>query len=202
VGDTVNVASRLESAAKAGEVLVGEETWRLTRGMSRYEEIAPLSLKGKAEPVPAYRLLSVEDQPADTLAGPFVGRDAELAKLLEAFDDAVGSNAARLVTIIGSPGLGKTRLTRELGAALADRAVVHESRCDPAGSATFAPIAETVRAGASIPDAAEEREILDTLAAAIPENDPDRERSHLASPRSWGRASPAQPRRRSGPSGA
>src|SRR5207249_5607188 len=60
VGDCVNVASRLEGAAAPGETLVGEETWRLTRSSATYEGVAPLTLKGKAEPVSAYRLVTLE----------------------------------------------------------------------------------------------------------------------------------------------
>ncbi len=133
VGDAVNVASRLEGAAAAGEILVGEETWRLTRGTSRYEPVAPLTLKGKSEPVPAWKLLSVDERTADSAAAPFVGRESELGRLLAVFQEAVDANAARLVTIIGSPGLGKTRLARELMSELADVARVRETRCDPAG---------------------------------------------------------------------
>lgn len=175
VGDAVNVASRLEGAAAAGEVLVGEETWRLTRSISRYEPIEPLALKGKSEPVPAYRLLGISDGLADTLAAPFIGREHELDVLLAAFDEAVASNAARLVTVIGSPGLGKTRLTREFGERVAGRAVVRETRCDPT-SATFAPIAEALREANEIPEAADEEEVLTALLDHIPEEEPERER--------------------------
>ena len=174
VGDAVNVAARLEGAARAGEVLVGEETWRLTRGTSSFEPVAPLTLKGKSEPVPAYRLVALGGA-ADTLATPFVGRDAELETLLSAFEQAVAAKAARLVTIVGSPGLGKTRLARELAARLADRAVVRETRCDPT-SATFAPIAEALREANSIPESANEIEVVGALLARLPEEEPERER--------------------------
>ncbi len=176
VGDAVNVAARLEGAAQGGEILVGEDTWRLTRSTSRYEPVVPLTLKGKAEPVPAYRLLSVDERTADSAAAPFVGREAELGKLLTAFEEAVDANAARLVTIIGSPGLGKTRLARELMSELSDVARVRETRCDPAGSSTFAPIADTLRAAAGISETDTEDEVLAALAARIPEDDPDRDR--------------------------
>lgn len=176
VGDSVNVASRLEGAATSGEVLVGEDTWRLTRSTSRYESVPPLTLKGKTEPVPAYRLLAVDERTAEAATAPFVGRDAELRKLLQVFEEAVEANAARLVTIVGSPGLGKTRLARELMAELSEQATVRETRCDPAGSATFAPIADALRAATGITETSTEEEIVAILAAAFPEDDPDRDR--------------------------
>jgi class 3 adenylate cyclase/tetratricopeptide (TPR) repeat protein len=174
VGDTVNVAARLEGVATAGEVLVGEETWRLTRATTRYEPIEPLVLKGKADPVPAYRLLAVGE--AAEVATPFIGREAEVAELLAVFDECVRTNSARLVTIVGSPGLGKTRLAHELMSRLEDRARVRETRCDPAGSATFAPIADALRGAAGIAESATESEVMASLLSLLPKADPDRER--------------------------
>ncbi len=176
VGDAVNVASRLEGAATGGEILVGEDTWRLTRATSRYEPVEPLTLKGKAEPVPAYRLLAVDERTADSAAAPFVGRERELGRLLAAFQEAVDAKAARLVTIIGSPGLGKTRLSRELMAEVADVAAVRETRCDPAGESTFAPIADLMRATIGISELDSEQEVIDKLAERIPADDADRDR--------------------------
>jgi class 3 adenylate cyclase/ketosteroid isomerase-like protein/tetratricopeptide (TPR) repeat protein len=162
VGDCVNVASRLEGAAAPGEVLVGEDTWRLTRSDATYEPVAPLTLKGKSQPVPAYRLVSLE-RTQEPGSATFVGRDAELDRLVGAFDDAIESNASRLVSIVGSPGLGKTRLARELGTVLADRALVVETRCDVAGTATFAPVAETLRTAAGIDESAPPETIVESI---------------------------------------
>jgi len=174
VGDCVNVASRLEGAAAPGEVLVGEETWRLTRASATYEAVAPLTLKGKAQPVRAYRLVSLErTQEAGTAT--FVGRDDDLARLIGAFDEAVEASASRLATIVGSPGLGKTRLARELGATLTDRALVVETRCDVAGTATFAPVADALRSAAGIDESASPDEVLAAIAALVPDDD-DRDR--------------------------
>ncbi len=175
VGDCVNVASRLEGAAAPGEVLVGEETWRLTRGSATYEPVAPLSLKGKAQPVPAYRLVSLE-RTQEAAAASFVGRSIELTRLRDAFDEAVAARSSRLVTIIGSPGLGKTRLARELVSSLADRAIVVETRCDAAGSATFDPVADALRTAADIAEAATTEEVRLRLLELIPESEEDRHR--------------------------
>ena len=179
VGDAVNVASRLEGAAGTNEIFVGEETWRLTRSTSRYDVVPPLTLKGKSEPVPAYRLHAVDERTTDSAAAPFVGRAAELGRLLDAFQSAVDSNSSKLVTIIGSPGLGKTRLARELATELAGQARIRETRCEPAGAATFAPIADALRGAAALSEAATEDEIVAALAARLPENDPDRDRIAL-----------------------
>ena len=176
VGDCVNVASRLEGAAGTNEIFVGEDTWRLTRATSRYEVVPPLTLKGKSEPVPAYRLSAVDERTTEAATAPFVGRSAELARLLSVFQEAVDARAARVVTIIGSPGLGKTRLARELGEELSGQARVRETRCDPAGSATFAPIADALRGAAGLSDAATEDEIIAALVSRLPADDPDREK--------------------------
>jgi len=83
-GDAVNVAARLEQSARSGEVLIGEATERLVRGLVRVEPVAPLELKGKTEPVPAFRVLELlGDVPAFTrpIGAPFVGRRDELEQL-------------------------------------------------------------------------------------------------------------------------
>src|SRR6185312_8225952 len=85
-GDAVNVAARLEQAAQPGEVLVGEPTLRLVREAAEVEPVEPLELKGKAEPVAAYRLLHMRDAPERPPERPFVGRERELALLREAWE--------------------------------------------------------------------------------------------------------------------
>jgi len=86
-GDAVNVAARLEQAAGPGEILIGRETLRLVRDGAQVEELDPLALKGKAEGVPAYRLLSVSGgAPARRLGAPMVGRERELGLLADAWE--------------------------------------------------------------------------------------------------------------------
>src|SRR5207248_6770812 len=94
-GDAVNIAARLEQAAAPGEILIGEETYRLTRAAAEVEAVEPLTLKGKAEPVPAYRLLSVhgEEGFARRLDARMVGRATELRRLRDAFGQAVGDRS-------------------------------------------------------------------------------------------------------------
>src|SRR5947208_6126394 len=107
-GDAVNLAARLEQAAQPGEILIGEQTLRLTRGAIDMETVAPLSLKGKANPVSAHRLLRVVEGAAAferRLDAPLVGRGGELAKLRSAFEAAVSERCCRLVTLVGPPGI-------------------------------------------------------------------------------------------------
>jgi len=116
-GDAVNVAARLEQAATAGETLIGEGTERLVRPAARTEAVEPLELKGKATPVPAFRLVELlPDIPAFTRAidAPFVGREQELQALEEALGRATIERQPQLVTVVGPPGIGKSRLIREL----------------------------------------------------------------------------------------
>ncbi len=125
IGDVVNVASRLQSAARPGSVTVGETTHRLTRGPIEYEELKPLSLKGKAEPVPAWEavrlLVSGTAARGSRSAAPLIGREDESSLLLSLFDRVVREGRPHLVTVIGQAGVGKTRLLREFATRLAER---------------------------------------------------------------------------------
>jgi class 3 adenylate cyclase/tetratricopeptide (TPR) repeat protein len=148
-GDAVNVAARLEQAAAPGEILIGESTRRLTRDAVRVEALEPLPLKGKTEPVQAWRLLEVlPDVPAFTrrIDAPFVDRVRELAALRGAFERGVEGGACQLVTVLGPPGLGKSRLAREFLAAVGDQARVVVGRCLPYGEGImYWPLAEIVQ---------------------------------------------------------
>jgi class 3 adenylate cyclase/type II secretory pathway predicted ATPase ExeA len=181
VGDAVNVAARLEQAARPGEVLVGETTYRLVRLVAQLRALPPLDLKGKAEPVPAFRLVSLEP-PTDTAAGtPFVGRAGELERLSAVLDVAIEERRPQLVTVVGSPGVGKSRLARELASTASDRARVVEVRCDPDSTSTFAPVAAALRAAAGLDDAAAGETVVAALTALFPEEESDRERiAHVA----------------------
>jgi class 3 adenylate cyclase/tetratricopeptide (TPR) repeat protein len=152
-GDAVNTAARLEQAAGAAEIILAEFTHRLTRDHTEVEAIPPLMLKGKAEPVPAYRLVRVLDRPADTTASatPFVGREVELARLSEALRGAAGERRARLVTVVGDAGVGKSRLIREFARTAGGEAALFRGRCLPYGDGiTFWPLAEVVREATGI----------------------------------------------------
>jgi class 3 adenylate cyclase len=160
-GDTVNTAARLEQAAGPNEVLIGDLTLRLVRDAVTVEPVEPLELKGKAERVPAYRLREVRTG-ADGLLRredqPLVGRDAELGHLHDAFDETLRRRTARLATVIGDAGVGKSRLIREVVDRLRTHAAVVRGRCLSYGEGiTFWPVVEAVRDAADIAvdDAAE-----------------------------------------------
>jgi class 3 adenylate cyclase len=166
-GDAVNVAARLEQAAQPGEILIGEQTQRLARGAIEVEAVEPLSLKGKTEPFACYRLLRVvEGAPAieRRVDVPLVGRQEELLRVRAIFDEAVAERHCRLVTMLGPPGIGKSRLARELDSVLAGKAAVLSGRCLPYGEGiTFWPLAEIFR------EANAEDELAAALSAEAPE---------------------------------
>jgi class 3 adenylate cyclase len=115
VGDMVNTASRLQSAAPAGRVLVGDETYRVTHRTIRYEAVEPIVAKNKRDPVPAW--LAIEPLPEVSFqpdATPFLGRNSELGLLDDVWKRVVTGRRAHLVTILGEPGIGKSRLAAEL----------------------------------------------------------------------------------------
>jgi class 3 adenylate cyclase len=149
-GDAVNVAARLEQAAPPGEILIGADTQRLVRDAVEIEAVEPLELRGKAEPVPAFRLVSV-DPSAEGLArhldAPLVGRDRELELLRGAYERAVRESSCHLFTLLGSAGAGKSRLTAELIAGVGDDATVVRGRCLHYGDGvTFWPLVEILMA--------------------------------------------------------
>ena len=147
-GDAVNVAARLEQAAQPGEILLGEETLRLTRDAIQTGLLAPLELKGKAEPVAAYRLQAVrEGAPAVErhLEAPIVGRETELRRLRDAFEQALRDRSCQLFTILGAAGVGKSRLVYEFLASL-DEATVVRGRCLSYGEGiSYWPVVEVLK---------------------------------------------------------
>ena len=169
-GDTVNVAARLEQAAPAGEVLIGESTYRLVRDSVEVVPVEPLSLKGKPEPVPGYQLISVAERatsprPADL---PVVGRAREIAALDAEFRRSVAGSECRLVTLLGEAGVGKSRLIEEFVRSIADEAVVLRGRCLSYGDGiTYWPLAEVFRQAAGIVPEDSEEEARAKLASHL-----------------------------------
>jgi predicted ATPase/class 3 adenylate cyclase len=155
-GDTVNVAARLEQAADPGQILLGAATYRLVKDAVDVEEVEALALKGKADRVPAYRLVGVRADVAGHerhLDSPLVGRAKELALLEQALDRAVSERTSHLFTLLGPAGVGKSRLVAELLASSAPSATVLRGRCLSYGEGiTFYPLAEVVSAAAGITD--------------------------------------------------
>ena len=151
-GDAVNVAARLEQAAGPGEILVGERTVAASRGAFAFDDPMTVEAKGKPEGVACRRLLRSLSlmRPRGTLGvRAFVGRDAELERLLAAYRETVGGGRPRLVTIVGDAGVGKTRLVRELWDRLVDERpepLRRTGRCLPYGRGiTYWPLGEMLR---------------------------------------------------------
>ena len=151
-GEAVTLTQRLQSVANPGEILLGAPTHRLVRDAVLVEPVEPLELKGKAEPVTAWRLLGVIAGAAGLarrLDAPMVGREQELAELREAFDAAVRERACRLVSLVGAAGIGKSRLATELLSEVGDAATVLVGRCLPYGEGiTYWPLRDIVRRAA------------------------------------------------------
>jgi class 3 adenylate cyclase/tetratricopeptide (TPR) repeat protein len=152
-GDAVNVAARLQQAAPEDQVYIGEVTFQLVRDAIVAEPVASLDLKGKAERVPAYRLISVRGIQGNVrrVDTPLVGRDTELSLLATAYREACDTKSAMLVTVIGDAGVGKSRLVHEAIRRIASGAYVLRGRCLPYGDGiTFWPLVEMVRQAADI----------------------------------------------------
>ena len=155
-GDAVNVAARLEQAAPAMEVLLGERTYRLIRNRADVEELPPVAAKGKSAQVRAYRLLAVHETERGVLDArrtEIVGRALETAHLVGEFEGVVSTRSCALVTVLGEAGIGKSRLVDEFALFVADRAQVLRGRCLAYGRGiTFWPLVEIVQQAAGIGD--------------------------------------------------
>ncbi|HLY36326.1 MAG TPA: adenylate/guanylate cyclase domain-containing protein, partial [Candidatus Limnocylindria bacterium] len=158
-GDLVNTASRLQSAAAPGTVLVGESTYRAALGAIAFEAAGEHQMKGKELPVPAWRALAVVARRggsgrAAQLEPPFVGRDEELRTLREQFHATAREGKPRLVTIVGQAGIGKSRLGWELEKYLdgvVESIFWHEGRSPSYGEGiSYWALAEMVRGRAGI----------------------------------------------------
>jgi DNA-binding SARP family transcriptional activator len=157
-GDVVNTAQRLQVAAPVNGVLVGEQTYRATREAIDYREAAPVDAKGKSEPIPAWEALQARSRlGVDVLREPrtaLVGRQRELDLLVSALARVRAERSPQLVTLVGVPGIGKSRLVFELFKALEqDRELVtwRQGRCLPYGEGvSFWALGEVVKAQAGI----------------------------------------------------
>ena len=175
VGDVVNTASRLQGVAPVNGILVGEGTWRATHALFEYGELAPVRVKGKAQPVPVWRLIGarsrfgvdVDQRPV----APFIGRDAELDRLKRRYADTVRERSVRLVTLLGEPGVGKSRLIHEFGRFVDDRPEFvswRQGRCLPYGDGiTFWALGEIVKAQAGILESDPPAHVMTKLDAAL-----------------------------------
>ena len=177
VGDAVNVAARLQTAAGPGEIVIGSATHELVRDAVEVGPAESIELKGKAEPVLAYRLHQVAagaEGHRRRLDAPMVGRERELDALRQAFERAVSDGSCQMFTILGTAGVGKSRLVAEFLGAIRDRAMIVRGRCLPYGEGiTYWPVAEIVRQAAGIADgddAETAHERIQTFVSGLPES--------------------------------
>jgi predicted ATPase/class 3 adenylate cyclase len=157
-GDAVNVASRLQSAAEPGRVVVGPGAFASTKESVEYREIPALQLKGRAERVPAWEALRIRarqrgERPQLGMQAKLVGRGEELAVLKETFRRVQGEGRVALVTVVGPAGVGKTRLVRELEGyvdELPEFVYWRRGRCLAYGSSSYSALADAVKAQCEI----------------------------------------------------
>jgi class 3 adenylate cyclase/tetratricopeptide (TPR) repeat protein len=175
-GDAVNVAARLEQRAPAGDVLIGDATLQLVKDAVTAEPTPPLIVKGKSAPVSAWRLASVTDAASGfvrRLDMPIVGRAHELQLLRDALARADRERRCHLFTLLGAPGVGKSRLASELVATAGTTARAYVGQCLSYGEGiTYWPVAEILRAAAGTGDAEDRAAARDRLAQLVP-GDPE-----------------------------
>ena len=153
-GEAVNLAARLQEAARPGEILVGPTAYRLTAGSLVVEDAGPVELKGIDGVLRAWRVVDMVDGPRRPVGprAPLVGRDNELELLENTFERSVRDSRAHLFTIYGEAGVGKSRLAREFLDG-GERASVLIGRALPYGEGvTYWPLGEMVKAAAGISD--------------------------------------------------
>ena len=150
IGDTINLASRMQSSAAPGTVLVSSHTQRLAKDFFAFSSLGPISVKGKEEPQDAYVLLSPTEVTtrigASVSAGltPFVGRVKEMAILTEAVDKA-RSGQGQVVGIVGEAGVGKSRILLEMKRLFTDMALLEGHCLHYGGSMAYLPLLDILR---------------------------------------------------------
>jgi class 3 adenylate cyclase/tetratricopeptide (TPR) repeat protein len=187
LGDSVILAQRLESAAPTGETYVGDSTYRLTKHRFEFEWVEELTLKGKAEPVPTWRLVrelheeGTDAERAGEISSRLIGRQQEMKTAIAALDKLARGHGG-LLEIVGEAGVGKTRLMRHIaGEAQRRRARWMETRCLAHGHGlTYAPLAQVVRDFASIDFDQPPERAAGALKAALSRIDADETHPYLA----------------------
>jgi class 3 adenylate cyclase/tetratricopeptide (TPR) repeat protein len=180
-GDTINTASRIQSAAPEMGVGVGRATYEATKAVFEYAELPAATLKGKAEPVPMFHALAPRARVGIDLvrrhATPYIGREIDLTLLKGVFDKALDTSTTQLVTVVGEPGLGKSRIVAELFGYVdgrPDLVTWRQGRCLPYGDGiTFWALGEILKAHAGILDTDDPATAAGKLEAVLPTG-PDR----------------------------
>jgi class 3 adenylate cyclase/tetratricopeptide (TPR) repeat protein len=190
-GDLVNTAARLQAAAQSNTVLVDDTTRRMVGDAVAFEPAGLRALKGKSLPVVAWRAAGVAvERPQGRgagHAGPFVGRQSELAELVDLYERTVAARRSRVVSVIGIAGIGKSRLAWEFERhldALPEALTLHVGRAPSYGEGiTFAPLAEMVRRRARISEGTEAEVARRQLARTLDELVPDQAERQWIGPR-------------------
>jgi class 3 adenylate cyclase/tetratricopeptide (TPR) repeat protein len=184
-GDVMNTAARLESAAPVNGIFVGGETYRATRDAIEYEEAEPIAAKGKSEPVEVWRVVTVRERELVVEArSALVGRDTELERLEETWHEVLEARLPALFGVVGSPGIGKSRLIAEFAGQFNGEVDVHWGRCLPYGEGiTYWPITEIVKSSAGILQSDDRPTVaakLEEFIDGLPTQDPDELRTIAA----------------------
>jgi class 3 adenylate cyclase/tetratricopeptide (TPR) repeat protein len=152
-GDVMNTAARIQGGAAINGIVVGELTYERTKHAIEYREAEPVVAKGKAEPVKIWEAVQAREVPTrrEVRRGTLVGRDDELGKLLGLWHDVASQRLPGMATVVGSPGIGKSRLLEEVGARTADESAMLWGRCLPYGEGiTYWAVTEIVKGAAGI----------------------------------------------------
>jgi class 3 adenylate cyclase/tetratricopeptide (TPR) repeat protein len=162
-GEAVNIAARLQQAAGPGEIVLGPVVRRLAAGTVEVEDLGPVEIKGRPEPLWTWRALRPLDTPRGVAAAWFIGREHELELLHNALARSIRDRRANLVTVFGEPGIGKTRLVSEFIEG-AERVTALSGRALPYGEGvTYWPLASMIKASAGITDDAPASEAFEKL---------------------------------------
>ncbi len=178
-GDVLNTAARIQSAAPTDGILVSRTTYLATMDSFAFSAAEPIQAKGKAEPVEVWEVVAAQEGEASERRGEteLVGREAELEELTAFSNELLEERSAGLVTIVGSPGVGKSRLLLEFERRLEDRFTVHRGKCLSYGEGiTYWPIVEIFKSAAGIlqsDDRDASAQKLDTFLEKLPTDDLD-----------------------------
>jgi len=168
-GDVMNTAARIESAAPVDGILVGELTYRATRDLFEYREADPIAAKGKSEPVPVWEVVASRNgAAASATEAPLVGREKELETAIEFCERTAVDRTPAIATLVGPPGIGKSRLLAELVGRLRFDRSVHVGRCLSYGEGiTYWPIEQILKDAAGILHDDDERTSSEKLGALL-----------------------------------
>jgi predicted ATPase/class 3 adenylate cyclase len=167
LGDTTNVAARLQSAAEPGTIAVGDLTAKRLAADFVLEPLGDIPVKGRAEAVPAWRLVGPRAAAEAPVSGPIVGRDVELVRLSSTMDELVAGRG-QVLFLVGEAGMGKTRLVNELRGIAGERVIWLDGRCQSySGEVLYSPFVEMLREWLGVDEAGHEVAVRTKLRARL-----------------------------------